>query len=69
MHNKNIFARQVDQLIKEEFNKSNHLTVLNYTPLVLQKIGVNNYSITVRYIENIKVKTIIIINVLKKSYL
>ena len=44
--NNNIFSQQVDEVIKGTFNKDNHMTVLEHTPEVLQRLGVKDYPIT-----------------------
>lgn len=47
-NNKNfdIFSKQVDEVINGTFNKENHMTVLEHTPIVLQRLGVKDLPIT-----------------------
>ena len=42
----NIFSNQVDEVLKGTFDKNNHMTVLEHTPEVLQKLGIQDYPIT-----------------------
>lgn len=42
----NSFSKQVDEFVNGTFNKQNHLTVLEHTPDVLQKLGVKDNPIT-----------------------
>lgn len=44
--NSDIFSQQIDEVINGTFNKNNHMTVLEHTPEVLQKLGVKDYPIT-----------------------
>ena len=44
--NSDIFSQQIDEVINGAFNKNNHMTVLEHTPEVLQKLGVKDYPIT-----------------------
>ena len=41
-----IFSKQVDEVVNGTFNKDNHMTVLEHTPEVLQKLGVKDLPIT-----------------------
>lgn len=45
-NNYNSFSKQVDEFVNGTFNKQNHLTVLDHTPNVLQKLGVKDNPIT-----------------------
>ena len=40
------FSKQVDEVLNGTFNKENHMTVLEHTPKVLQKLGVKDLPIT-----------------------
>lgn len=42
----NVFSNQVDEVLKGTFDKNNHMTVLEHTPEVLQKLGIQDYPIT-----------------------
>lgn len=42
----NIFAKQVDEYVNGTYNKNNHMTVLEHTPEILQKLGVKDLPIT-----------------------
>lgn len=46
MESDNIFSKQVDEVLNGTFNKQNHLTVLEHTPEVLQKLGFKDFPIT-----------------------
>lgn len=43
----NVFNKNVDDFVKGIFNKNNHITVLNESPSILQKLGAKNLPITV----------------------